>query len=424
MSLPHRLDFTTPYAEHVPAPKPWPDRDWAAMPGVLLTPDRIRSMKRDSLHRDAYGITERVATWEKINRWHMEARETNRGLPPDTGPYLFSGDMGTSKSHLMVTYALQAWANRAVPVFSVPSVGALFGYLLTYEEMYDFADSIPPGSILIIDEIAALLDVYTSKANRGRTLHAGLTSFRKGGTLLLTATAHEARVSWEMKSSYRAVIKPERRYPAKRVVTARHHFTCEPTKYKLVYLRANELKYPPFCYVQARGLIAPWAGRKVFEDYDSYLADMQAGNRNGAQGDTKWKEVPVTVPTEGWMALGAQLYDTFERVPTSDPFGIDSKRMHDHWGTQKGDPMGRFLAAAVEQGTLGQVHKAGWVAQDVLRDLAVEFDPARFKGISAGQFRSMLEKAVGAVKVGRRSAVTERRVAVGAIEQAVKGVGK
>lgn len=394
------------------------------MPGVLLTPDRIESMKRDTLHRDAYSVPDRVKAWEAVNRWHMEARETNRGLPPDTGPYLFSADMGESKSHLMITYAVQAWATRAVPVFSVPSVGALFGYLLTYEEMYDFADMIPPGSILIIDEIAALLDVYTSRANRGRTLHAGLTSFRKGGTLLLTATAHEARVSWEMKSSYKAVIKPGRRYPTKQVLAAVKYFTCEPI-YKTMYKRAHELEYPPFCYVQARGLIAPWAGRKVFEDYDAYLADMRAANRNGAQGATKWKEVKVVVPNEEWMNIGGKLYDTFQRVPTSDAFGIDSKRLHEHWGRQKNNPIGRFLAAAVAQGALATVvDRYGWVRQDILRDMAAEFDSSAFKGMSAAKFRGMLDAAIGPVQVGKRKAVTTHRVAAGAIESAIKGVGK
>ena len=88
----------------------------------------------------------------------MWGRENNPGLPPNTGIYLFSALMGEGKSLLMIAFAMLAWMFRAVPVFSSESMGALFGYRLSLPQVYNFPDVMPPGSILLLDEIAALAD--------------------------------------------------------------------------------------------------------------------------------------------------------------------------------------------------------------------------------------------------------------------------
>ena len=74
-----------------------------------------------------------------------------------------------------------------------------FGYRLPLENVYSFSDTAPAGSIVLIDELAAIADRYTGGSNRGRTLHNSLTSFRKGGNLALAATAAESHLSWQPK---------------------------------------------------------------------------------------------------------------------------------------------------------------------------------------------------------------------------------
>ena len=109
------IDLTTVPRGISPSPKPWPDRDWDSMPGELMTEDTIRSMRRDSLHRDIYDEAKRLDGWRAINGYHMWAREHNPGLPPDTGIYLFSAPMGEGKSHLMIAFVMLSWMFRAVP---------------------------------------------------------------------------------------------------------------------------------------------------------------------------------------------------------------------------------------------------------------------------------------------------------------------
>ena len=124
------------------------------MPGLFLDEDIIRSMREDTLHRDIHAVEARLEAWRLVHEHHLWAREHNPGRPPDTGIYLFKAPMGEGKSHLMLAYAMLAWMFRGVPVFSSESMGALFGYQLRLEEIYNFSDVLPPGSILLVDELA------------------------------------------------------------------------------------------------------------------------------------------------------------------------------------------------------------------------------------------------------------------------------
>ena len=148
------IDFLTAPATQDASPRPWPDRDWTSMPGLFLDEDIIRSMREDTLHRDIHAVEARLEAWRLVHEHHLWAREHNPGRPPDTGIYLFKAPMGEGKSHLMLAYAMLAWMFRGVPVVSSESMGALFGYQLRLEEIYNFSDVLPPGSILLVDELA------------------------------------------------------------------------------------------------------------------------------------------------------------------------------------------------------------------------------------------------------------------------------
>lgn len=322
------LDLTTPHPKRAMAQKPWPDRDWDAMPGVFLDRKHLQAMEGDPLHRDVYTLPQRLEAWDYVNRWHMWARKHNRGTPPDTSIFFVSADMGQSKSHLMIGIAMLAWMFQAVPVFSVQSVGAMFGYRISYKEMYAFADVLPLGSILIVDEISALMDGYTARANRGRTLNAGMTSFRKGGNLMLTATATEAQTGWQLRSNVKGVIKPRRLHPTREEVLM-YDSAGRPLKTRTVPLRKGELKYPEFCYVRAGVIRVPWIGKRVFDDAEREIREANQRRRRSSRHEPKYKIEPVNCPAPFYMDLAAKLYDTFESVPVSDAYDIDAEAMRE-----------------------------------------------------------------------------------------------
>lgn len=319
------IDLLTPHPKVERARKPAPERDWDNMPGTWLGPDHIRAMTRDTLRRDVYKEPARLKAWEIINGWHQWARKNNPGLPPDTGIYFFSADMGKGKSHAMISIAALAWMFRAVPVFSTKSVGACFGYQLELDQMYAFADVLPPGSIMLLDEAAALVDQQTARANRGRTLNAGMTSFRKGGNLMFTATAFEAQVAWQLKVNCKALIEPRRAYPY-RIEVLKYDHRGEPKEVRKVPLREGEMEFPPFCHVEARGVELPWVGKRFFQDLDRENREARFKRRRVAHG-SHHKIVPVRMPSPYYMDLSARVYDTFERVPIDDAHAYDSEAM-------------------------------------------------------------------------------------------------
>ena len=343
--------LTKPY-DIEPSPKPWPDRDWDNMRGTFMGPEQIRSMKPDKLHRDRYSTAERLEAWEYVNACHHWARKWNRGKPQKTGIYLVSGAMGSGKSLWMIGVALMAWMFQAIPVFSTESLGALFGYRLDLPELFNFSDVIDDGSILLIDEVAALVDSRTGSANRGRVIHAGLTSFRKGGNLAITGTAAEHSVSWQIRASAEAVIQPKRGTPIKRVITG-YDRRNKPIE-KIYRLREHELKYPLFCHVFAEGLVLPWVGKRVFEDYEHQLSEARLKsssdrNRQLREVLSKWHEQEVLCPTPYIMDLAAKLYDTFQRVPVSDALDIGSQEMAAASGAARASKMGATESQQFDQ---------------------------------------------------------------------------
>ncbi len=407
------LDLTTPPHETEPSPKPWPDRDWDRMPGKFLDVDVIRSMKPDTLRRDVYSEEDRVEAWETVNKLHMWAREHNPGIPKKHGIYLFSAGMGEGKSHMMISIAMLAFAYRAIPVFSSESMGALFGWRLSLEEIYNFPDVVPPGSIVLVDEIAALADRYSGMANRGRVLSAGLTSFRKGGNLLLCGTAAEAQVAWQIRVACEAVIEPRRSTPLKTVL-AGYSFTGNP-KYRKVRMREHELPFPPFCYQTATAYIQPWAGKRVAEDYRSEKASLHVHNRR--QSDLskflqRWKTAELCRLSPDLMNLSACLYDTYSRVPISDAHRIDAAAMRTEAdrllsGRGVGAGLPAFLTWAFSTDFFDR-YADGWIGFGDLHGLRCHFDKG-YKGMSINALKRELEPLVPP------EARTARRVAVEAL---------
>ena len=391
------IDLLVPSHELEPSKKPWPDRDWTAMPGHLLTPTTIKSMRPDTLHRDEYGEKDRIEAWELIHEMHLWARERNPGIPRQHGIYLLSASMGGGKSMWAIGAALMAWCHRAVPVFSSESMGALFGYRLSLEQVYNFPDVVPPGSIVLLDEIAALADAHSGQAVRGRVLHAGMTGFRKGGNLALTMTAAESMLAWQLRVSMEAVIEPYVQMPKKTILTG-YSMTGKP-QYSTYTLREHELKYPKFCYLQARGLRQPWQGRRVFEDYRADVRKAKTSpEKRRREMQKNWKLETVRSADPFVYDLAAKLYDTYQRVPISDQHGLTAAHMREAsevlrsgGSLDTGDRIRDFFRWACANNVFSQyVVKRGWIPFADLLSAAQIFDKDYFHKTSPKRFKAMV----------------------------------
>ena len=300
------------------AKSPFPDRDWDAMPGIKQSREQMENMTPDPLHRDKFTLNERLKAFDEVDAWHMWARENNAGIPPTTGIYLVSAGMGAGKTLWATAEAMLLWKYMAVPVFH--NMGILFGYRLSPEEMYQFADLVPPGSVVIIDEIAAVADSYGGNSTRSRTLFSTMTSFRKQGNLCFAMTAAEASVHWQLRTNVKAIIEPQKYWPTKRGIVGK-----SSTGKKIVGKRpaaSDELVAPDFCYLTTFALDAPWEGRRIIEDYRAEVFGKGARKKK-----KNWKTVTMPLRPPLLYMQASQLADTYERVPIGEQFDVGADQM-------------------------------------------------------------------------------------------------
>jgi len=300
------------------AKKPVPDRDWTNRPGIYQGREQMEEMDADPLHRDKFSKAERLDAWDEVERWHLWARENNAGIPPTTGIYLVSAGMGAGKTLWAACEALLLWKYMAVPVFH--NMGILFGYRLSPEEMYSFADLVPPGSIVIIDEIAAVADTYGGNSTRSRTLFSTMTSFRKQGNLCFGMTAAEASVHWQLRTNVKAIIEPQTYWPTKSGIIGK-----SASGRNLVGRRPaekDELIAPDFCYLTTFALDAPWEGRRIIEDYRAEVFGKDARRKK-----KNWKTVTMPIRGPLMYTQTAKLVDTYERVPIGEQFDVGADAM-------------------------------------------------------------------------------------------------
>ena len=385
------------------APKAPPTRRWDAMPGKLVDPDVIRSMKPDDLHRDRWSIEERVLKWNVVEAQHQEARQKHPGYPVHNGLYILSGPMGSGKSLYAVSVALSAHAFLGIPVFSPVSAGLLFGRHITLEQMYQFPDVLPQGSILVCDEIAALADASGSQAMRNRTLGASMTAFRKSQGLVLGASAAEWAIAGNLRVSAEATITPRRYWPRKNVVV-KHGPNWEPIT-QWVDLKPNEMEYPPFCYMKVRGLKVPWDRRRLQEDYEQELRKARTPQHRKGRADvdlSRWHPITVKAPWPRLAYYASALYDTFSRVPVSDQHFIDADKIRgaafqaEGGGESDGLTFSArvydFLKWSIDTNLYDKALAKGYVEFERLLEGAIAFDSATFKGVHATTFRKGVQK--------------------------------
>ncbi len=400
------------------APKIPPTRRWDEMPGRLVDPDVIRSMTPDDLHRDRWTIEKRIEMWQKIEAQHQRSREKSPGYPVSNGLYILSGPMGSGKSLYAVSVALAAHAKLAIPVFSPVSAGLLFGRHITLEQMYQFPDILPQGSILVCDEIAALADASGTQAMRNRTLGASMTAFRKSQGLVLGASAAEWAIAGNLRVSAEATITPSRYWPKKSVVVG-YTSKWEEIRQR-VPLKRHELEFPEFCYMTVKGLKVPWDRRRIQEDFEQELRKARAPkHRRGPDVDlSRWHPIKVAPPWPQLAYCASALYDTFSRVPVSDQHFIDADRIRAaaYQAEGAGDSDGLtfsaraydFLQWSLDTNLYDNSLAKGYVEFERLMEGAIAFDAATFKGVQMTAFKRAIQKHLP-------DACTRRRVEIDGI---------
>lgn len=300
------------------APKPFPTRDWKTMDERLprweyaAFEDALRN-NRDTLHRDVYSIEKHLAAWQITEDMHQWSRVHNAGAPKDVGLYLFSAAMGEGKSLLMSAIAWTWYAFRGVPIIS--NMSLRFGHIVSGAQIFSAMERAEAGSIVIIDEIAALMDSYAGGSNRGRTFIQYLTSFRKKGLLMLVGTANEVAVHQQIKLNAEAIVQPTKYTPLIKQPNGDVHWS-----------RTRSRPYPKFCYIESLALQQPWENVRVVEESLSTL--LRGGKEKEKVRDPhSGKRFLFECPPPGVMNITAMTMDTLERVPAGDSFDVTRDTM-------------------------------------------------------------------------------------------------
>ena len=299
---------------HIPrglAATPWPARDWDALDDMLprwsyaAFKDALKN-GADVLHRDIYSVKKHLAAWQVTEDLHQWARVNNPSYPRDFGLFLYSGPMGQGKSLSMAAIAWLHWIN-GVPLIS--NMSLRFGYQVSGAAIYSAIERAEPGSLIVLDEVAALMDPYSGGSNRGRTVSQSLTAFRKKMLLLLCGSANEQGIHPDIRRNTNAIIGPHRYNPLKRLDSG-----------ALVPARAGELPYPKFTYMQHIALIEPWEGVRVLDDAVRVQLDEREPKKVKNPYRGKWRAYTESHP--GVYNLAALCSDTLDRVPAADNLDI------------------------------------------------------------------------------------------------------
>ena len=298
------------------APRPYPIRNWKRLDAQAprwskaAFNDALKN-NADALHRDAYTRKQHLKAWQVTEELHRWARKHNRGIPRVAGLHLVSGPMGCGKSLFMTAVAWMGWSLRAVPVYS--NMSLRFGYQISGAGIYHAIEAAPEGSIVVLDEVAALLDSYSGGSNRSRSLVASLTAFRKKHILLLCGSANQQSIASDIRRNAECVIRPMPYHP--RIAGG-------------AYMRQGENPYQGmFVFLQAFGLEEPWEGVRVEETAVRHqflgAKEVKKAQENPYSG--KFREIRTFHP--GIYNFAAMTSDTLDRVPVGDAHEITRDHM-------------------------------------------------------------------------------------------------
>lgn len=352
----------------------------------------------DVLHRDHYTAEEHLEAFDLTEKMHQWARMNNAGYQKEKGIYLYSADMGAGKSLSMAAVAWAAWCFQGIPIYS--NMSLRFGYKISGAEIYSIMELAEPGSIIILDEVAALLDSFSFNSTRSRSLTQALTAFRKRHVLLLAGTANEAGVLSEIRRQAEGIICPEKVIPPARAA------------------------YPAFCYIRHRGLAEPWAGTRVVTD--ARRLEFTRGRDKKPVNPYAGKWLGYINPAPGICDIAARVSDTLDRVPAGDSFDITrDSMMQERQRIRAGGLPVRDDGAAAAAETIEDVQTAPsaesfldwWLPSRSFKPKAAALTWAEIKECAAALGVELLQSEIKAAIAARGIKPGYRRISVTELRQ-------
>ena len=343
-----------------------PVRDWAALDERKVPRAAVEEMLPDELHRDAYPKARRLKAWDSVERNHQWAREHNAGWPVTNGIYLIEGGVGAGKTNAMMAFALSYWETWAVPVFTNMSALTMF-HFLSPAEMFSFMDKesriVPKGSIILLDEIAALA-VRGRNSSAQQELSAVVTTVRKNQWLILCATA----APWQISSSFLNILDGRLRPSVVQQYEQQHGgYNKWGRELPPVLAPARKTAYPPYCYLGLEAA-SPVMQEMMLLDDVAYAEETGLPERRGAAGVINTAS-GLAIRQGVWTPSAAQVYrgslisDTYDQVPVGSVYGVTAEVMREERNRQKaagGDADGALLPAA-------DMTPGGWLRAYALR---------------------------------------------------------
>ena len=157
---------------------------------------------------DSISQGERINARRRIDYY----REQNAGTEPpyDYGVHLVCGPRRAGKSTLAGAMAMiYHQYGRNV----VSNIGLLFGHRVDVMDLYLMATRAPPDTVIVIDEIHALLSRYAQNALKARMLIEALAGVGKKGLTVIGISQQEHNVSMDFKAECDWIHYPSRRIP-------------------------------------------------------------------------------------------------------------------------------------------------------------------------------------------------------------------
>ena len=135
------------------------------------------------------------ATRLQLHREVEELHQANRNDTDDPGfrLILISAPKGAGKSTWATAMAMQFYIRG---YFCLSNLSLLFGHnVLDASAIFNLGRSMPPRSVLVVDELQALASRYDQAALRSRSLVGGLAGLRKRRVTVIACTSQESMVS-------------------------------------------------------------------------------------------------------------------------------------------------------------------------------------------------------------------------------------
>ena len=254
------------------------------MPGYLrrLGPQDIENLAHHP--GDHIPTAVRLKEHETIEAHHQANRDSVGDV--DWGLHLVLGEKGAGKSTAATISAAAAYsAGRVV----VSNLSLLFGWHVSdVRDVFAFGRSLPPGTLLVLDEIHALLSRYDQGSLRSRSMISAIAGLRKQRVQLLGISSQESLLSHDLReqTDYAHLVKPGRYRPPSR--------------------RNKEIAYPPWCHILVRSLgPRPWAaasGRSIF-------------NAHGVSTNHRKPKIRMRRPPPKVVYAAASLQASFQALP-------------------------------------------------------------------------------------------------------------